>query len=86
MRGVLWTASDRQRSRLDRGHRRLGERRWDDPVQRHAEESTGQEEPWQAVAADRAKWTERVEGFVNRVFRRTGPAKQLARGRLFMTS
>lgn len=65
------------------GHRRLGKRRWDDPVQRHAEERTGQEEPWQAMAMDRAKWTDVVAGFVKRVLRRRGPAREVARGRLF---
>lgn len=71
---------------LDRAHRRLGKRWWDDPVQRHAEAGRGHEERWQAVPADRARWAELEEGLIQKVLRKRGPAKESGRGRWFITS
>lgn len=51
--------------RLKSGHRRLGERLWDNLVQRAAELHSG--EPWQSVAQDRAEWHHLESGFIARV-------------------
>lgn len=58
LRGVLLTDSDPHRNRLDRRHRRVGKWRRDDPIQRHAEECMGHQNPWQVVATNRARCAE----------------------------
>lgn len=45
LEGVLLTDSDPNRSRSDRGDRRLGKKQRDDRIQGHAEEGAGQKEP-----------------------------------------
>lgn len=51
------TPVDAERSRLNRGHRRLGgKRRWDDLIQRRVEEALEREEPWQQATQVRASW------------------------------
>lgn len=64
----------------------MGERRWDDPIQRHAEEGSGHEEPWNVIAADRDRWPNLEAGFITRILRKRVPTNELARGRLFMTT
>lgn len=77
----MWTSIHPQRSWLDRGHRRLGKRLRDDPIQGHAE-GTGRNKIWQAVASDRAQWAVFESGFIKGVLRKRGPAKELAPGRM----
>lgn len=61
LRGVLWTSSDPQRDRLNRGHRRLGNTCWDVFIHRHAKDGAGREKPWQAGAADRVgSWAREI--------------------------
>lgn len=60
--------SDRGRLRLGRGHRDLGKRRCDEPMQTHLAD-TGHEAPWYGVAADRARWNLFELAFVARVTR-----------------
>lgn len=86
LRGLLLTDSDQHRQRLDRGHLRSGRRGWDDPMQQHAEEGIGQEEPWQAEATDRARWANPEAGFIQRVLRSHGPATKNERGRWFVAT
>lgn len=62
---------------LDRGHRRLGKRRWDGLLQVHAEASSNAELSWMDIAQDRKTRTEMEVEFVACVTRRT--AKQVRR-------
>lgn len=55
--GVFFSDSDPQRNTLIRGHRRLGKRRWEDPVQRRSE-------------AAMARWAELDAGFIAKLLRR----------------
>lgn len=56
LRGVLWTSSGPQRNRLDRRHRRLGKRRWDDPMcsamQRRVRDAKNLGKLWLPIATD----------------------------------
>lgn len=55
-------------NRLNRGHRLLDKRRWDDPIQ--ATVDAVAEVPWQCHKQDRKKWKELEIRFVARMLRR----------------
>lgn len=62
------TVPDSGRMRLQRGHRKLGKRRWDEPLQRHLAVE-GIEQPWYDMAADRTQWDALELSFAARVLR-----------------
>lgn len=86
-RGVLEQDGQRnpttQGRRPNRGHRLLGGRGWDDPVQWHVDAVCGVETPWHQVAHDRAQRAAMQAGFVARVLRRA-PEEPLSRTRWMM--
>lgn len=61
------SAADGTPNRLGRGHRQLGRRHWDDPIQRTTEPEF--EGAWQSVAQDRNRWREIETTFIARVTR-----------------
>lgn len=67
---VLHVDADAGRQRLNRGHRFLGHRRWDEVVQKHVDTEAPTEVPWQHAALDREFWSSLEEGLVARVLRR----------------
>lgn len=56
--------------RLGRGHRELGKRRWDEPLQRHLADA-GMEIPCYDVASDRIVWNSLELAFAARTTRRS---------------
>lgn len=81
---VHHTESDRRRMRFGRGHRELGKRRRDEPVQRHHADA-GFEFPWYEVAFDRTVWNSLEFAFValatrcgtNALHRKATPGRDL---------
>lgn len=82
----MWTTSDPQRNSLIGDTVGWGNGGGTTPIQRHADEGLGREEPLQVVASDGDRWAGLEVGFIRRVLRKRGPAKEFARARLFMIS
>lgn len=82
MRGLLHQPMDPEQRRLNRGHRHLVKRRWDDLIERHVKGMRERKEPWQPATLDRTNWAAMAEGFVQRVLLRR-IASEVVGGRVF---
>lgn len=83
VRGMHYTEADPERQRLSRGHRTVGQRRWDEVIQKHLVSSTQADLPWQCITEDIARVTSSELGFIDRVLRqnRAGLERRLHEGR-----
>lgn len=70
MRALHHNATDPGRMRLQRGHRRLGNRPWDESLQTHSDDAMGEEVPWEEAAKDSAWWKGQEVHFVARITRK----------------
>lgn len=80
LRGLLERPADPGRCHLRRGHRALGKRRWGDPLQSHADTSTGDDVSLTRVAPDKDQWGALDTHVVAKMLRRS-PKSQLPKTR-----
>lgn len=79
MKALRHNETDPGRMRLQRGHRRLGKRLWDESLQNHIEGAIGEYVPWEGAAQDRTWWKGQEVHFVARISRKlVGNAQLLA--------